>query len=72
MNEDHLSELKAARNISHVIDKRVSKIYTKSLTSMTHKTELLDNKAELKPQIIKNVLSTTFLMIKIKMRRSVE
>ena len=72
MQLDHLNELKAAKNISHVIDKKVTSIVSGSMTSISKKTQLLERKAEMRPQLLKNVLSTTFGMIKNKMRRAKE
>lgn len=72
MQLDHLNELKAAKNISHVIDKKVTNIVSGSMTSISKKTQLLERKAEMRPQLLKNVLSTTFGMIKNKMRRAKE
>ena len=47
-------------------------IKTGSLAFIGKKTELLERKAEMRGQLLKNVLTTTFGMIKNKMKRSKE
>jgi len=72
MAEDHLKELKAAHGISHVVDRRITRTYSTSLNSIETKGEVASRKTVLRPQLVRSILMTTFLMVNNKLRRAKE
>jgi hypothetical protein len=52
-----------------MVDKKVTTLYSRTLSSISTKSQLLENQAALRPQVIKNVLITTFIMVNNKFRK---
>lgn len=67
--EDKLNEMKASREIARVVERKMSKVSTQALGLIESKSSQQAAVNQLKPQLIKNVLITTFMMVNNKLRR---
>lgn len=72
MLEDKFKEMNAARDISRLVEKRISGIYVGSLVSIEGMSQERKFREKEKETMIKTILSTTFLMVSHKLRKTKE
>lgn len=70
--EDQLNELKAAKEINYVMGKKISRVFSKTLSSIENRANLKEKDDSIKPLKVKNGLISVFLTLTNVQKRNKE